>query len=238
VSPAPAGGHPVPGPHGLGPLGRLRRALAWAQLAPALRAAVAVVLLFVVAALLARSHAEAIRGWIGSHAAPGMAVFVASSALAVLLPLLSNLPLVPLAAIAWGPWWTAALLLAGWVLGAMLSFTLGRHARAAVTRHLPSVQRHADIERLIHPRHRLISLVLLRMTFPVDLLSYALGLFSPQTTLRDNALSTALGAAPFALLFAWAPAMPPLWQGGLFGVCTLAFLGHVRWVLRAPSPPT
>jgi len=40
------------------------------------------------------------------------------------------------------------------------------------------------------------------MTFPVDVLSYALGLFSRSTTLAENMVSTAIGGAPFALLFA------------------------------------
>jgi len=39
-------------------------------------------------------------------------------------------------------------------------------------------------------------------------LSYALGLFSARTTLAENVLSTALGAAPFALLFALVPTWP------------------------------
>jgi uncharacterized membrane protein YdjX (TVP38/TMEM64 family) len=216
----------------------LHRALTWAELLPSLRAALAVVLLFGAALILAREFAAPIRALLAANTAVGVIVFVATSVVAVLMPMLTNLPLVPLAVLAWGPGWTSVLLLLGWVVGAGLSFWLGRHARAAILRVFPAVQRHADIDRLIHPRHRLASLVMLRMTFPVDVLSYALGLFSRGTTLVENTLSTALGAAPFALLFAWFPTWSGTAQVAAFIVSVLVFVAYVRWVLRrTPQPP-
>jgi len=73
------------------------------------------------------------------------------------------------------------------------------------------------------------------MTFPVDVLSYALGLFSRSTTLIENALSTALGAAPFALLFALLPTLSTPVQLVVFGGSALAFAVYALWVLRGPS---
>jgi uncharacterized membrane protein YdjX (TVP38/TMEM64 family) len=202
-------------------------------LLPSLRAALGVTVLFAAALWLAREHAGAIRDVMTAHARLGVAVFVLSSIVAVLLPMLTNLPLVPLAVLAWGPWWTAALLLAGWVAGATLSFLLARRARAFVLRRFGSVRRHADIDRLIHPRHRLLSLVLLRMTFPVDVLSYALGLFSRDTRTTDVALSTAFGAAPFALLFALLPTLSPTGQAVVAAASAGAFALYLVWVSRA-----
>jgi uncharacterized membrane protein YdjX (TVP38/TMEM64 family) len=207
-------------------------ALTGQQLWPSLRSALWVLALFGAALVLVHVFAEPIRSTVAGHATLGAVVFVATSALAVLMPLLTNLPLLPIAVLAWGPWWTAALLLLGWTGGAALSFWLARHARAAILTHFPSVQRHADIDRLIHPRHHLASLVLLRMTFPVDVLSYALGLFSHRTTLADNALSTALGAAPFALLFALFPSWPASAQLAVFAVSALLFGLYVVWLAR------
>jgi uncharacterized membrane protein YdjX (TVP38/TMEM64 family) len=212
-----------------------RAALTWAEWWPSLRAALAVLVLFVVALALTQRWAAPIEQALAGHAALAVVVFVASSALAVLMPALTNLPLVPIATLAWGPGWTAALLLAGWTLGSALSFRLGREARALIVRRFPSVQRHAGIERLIHPRRRLASLVILRMTFPVDVLSYALGLFSPATTLAQNTLATLIGAAPFALLFAWVPAMSVPLQLAVFGGSALAFVLYALWALK-PAP--
>lgn len=220
-------------PHAPAPL---RRALTWSDLWPSVRAGVGVVVLFVVAVVLVGAYTAPIQSVMGAHAPLGLVVFVATSVVAVLLPMLTNLPLLPLAVLAWGPWSTAGLLLAGWVVGAALSFWLGRHARDTILRHFPSVRRHADIDRLIHPRYRMTSLVLLRMTFPVDVLSYALGLFSRNTTLTENVVSTALGAAPFALLFAWVPALPPGGQVVVFVASTAVFVAYAVWVLRRPDP--
>lgn len=213
----------------------LRRALPWARLAPALRLALWVAVLFAGGLWLARQFAAPVQALLAEHATWAVALFVASSALAVLVPVASNLPLVPLLVPTFGPWWTAAWLLLGWLLGATASFALGRRARAWVLRWLPSVQRHADIDRLIHPRHRLLSLVSLRMTFPVDVLSYALGLFSRDTRWPEVAGSTLLGAAPFALLFAWFPALSGTAQLGVLGLSIAGFAVHLWWVLRRAS---
>jgi membrane protein YqaA with SNARE-associated domain len=213
----------------------LRHALSAPQLWPSLRNGLWVIALFAGGVLVARLYAEQIQGLLAEHATLGAGIFLASSAIAVLLPLLSNLPLVPAAVVAWGPWPTAALLLLGWIAGAGLAFALGRHARRLTLRHFPSAQRHADIDRLIHPDHRLLSLVLLRMTFPVDVLSYALGLFSRSTTAAENLFSTTLGAAPFALLFVLFPTLPASWQGAVFAASVLAFGLHALWVWRGPQ---
>lgn len=214
----------------------LRRALSWSELRPSVRSGLAVLALFVIALLLARQYTVPIRSLLEANRALGVAVFFVTSATAVLLPVATNLPLVPLAVLAFGPWATASLLLAGWVAGAALSFMLARRARALILRRFPSVQRHADIDRLIDPRHRMVSLVLLRMTFPVDVLSYALGLFSRRTTLAENTLATAIGAAPFALLFAFVPVLSAPAQAAVFAASAVAFVVYVAWVLERGPP--
>lgn len=216
----------------------LRRALNWADLWPSVRAGLGVIALFAAGVWLARQYALPIQEALRGNAGLGIAVFFVTSAVAVLLPMFSNLPLVPLAVLAWGPWWTALILQLGWVTGAALSFTLGRHARAWILRHFPSVQRHADIDRLIHPHHRLWSLVMLRMTFPVDVLSYALGLFSRNTTSTENMVSTALGAAPFGVLFALFPTLSGTAQWVVFGGSLLAFVLYASWIVRRPASPS
>lgn len=222
---APAQPEPHRGHH-------LLPALDWHELWPSTRAGLWVVALFAVALLLARLWAEPIRVALAEHHRLGIVIFVVTSAVAVVVPALTNLPLLPLAVLAWGPWWAALLLQLGWVIGAGLSFVLARRAREPIMRRFPSVMRHAQIDRLIHPTRRLASLVLLRMTFPVDVLSYALGLFSPRTTLAEVMASTAIGAAPFALVFAWFPALPLAEQAALFVASALAFVVYALWMVR------
>ncbi len=213
-----------------------RAPLSWAELLPSWRTGAAVLVMFAAAMLIAREAGPWLEVEGARHVTLGMAVFFVTSIVAVLAPMLTNLPLVPFATLAYGWGWTAALLLAGWIAGATLSFTLGRRARETILRRFPSVRRHADIDRLIDDRHRLLSLVLLRMTFPVDVLSYALGLFSQRTSALDNALSTGLGAAPFALLFALVPSLSSRTQGAVLVVSSLVFVLYAAWMLRRSAP--
>ncbi len=213
-------------------------ALTRKDLLPSMRSLAWVLLLFALAIVLSRMYAAPIGTALADHATFGIAIFFGTTALAVVLPLFSNLPLVPIAVLLWGPWWTALIIMLGWVAGAALSFGLARRASPLMLRMFPEVSRYARIDRLIHPRHHVLSLVFLRMTFPVDILSYVLGLFSRKTTPFENAVSTALGGAPFALLFAFFPALPVALQALIFGVSALVFGGYVLWVMRThPHPP-
>jgi uncharacterized membrane protein YdjX (TVP38/TMEM64 family) len=202
------------------------------QLLPSVLAGMWATALFVAGILLTTAYPTAIQNAVASNDAFGVVVFFVTSVLAVLFPLASNLLLVPLAVLTWGPWWTAGLLLSGWIVGAGLSFALGRYASVFVLRHFPAAHRHADIDRLIHPRHRMGSLVLLRMTFPVDVLSYALGLFSRSTTLKENVVSTAIGAAPFAVMFSLFPTLSTSAQLAVIGATGLTFVAYAAWALR------
>lgn len=222
--------HPAPPPNRL-----LRNALSRAELWLSVRAGLGVLLLFAAGLWLAHQYAGPISDTLATHAVLGVLVFFVSAVVAVLVPLLTNLPLMPLAVLAWGPWWSALILMLGWVAGSALSFLLGRHARVAILRRFPSVQRHAQIDRLIHPQHRLLSLVMLRMTFPVDVLSYALGLFSARTSLLESITSTTLGAAPFAVLFALFPTLSGGTQWAVFGASVLGFVVYAWWVLHRPD---
>jgi uncharacterized membrane protein YdjX (TVP38/TMEM64 family) len=208
--------------------------LSRSNLLPTLRPLAWGLLLFALAIALARAYATPIVQALSGHGLLGAVLFVASTALAVVLPLFSNLALAPFAVLLWGPWSTAALLLLGWVAGAALAFALGRTLRAPLLRLFPGATRYAQIDRLLHPSHPLLSLIALRMTFPVDILSCVLGLFSTKTTAWANALSTGIGGAPFALLFAFFPALPWAWQAALFSVCALAFAAYAFLAMRRP----
>lgn len=200
------------------------RSAAWMALAAAL-----VWLAWMLGTLVAEPMARALQ----DHSAMALALFVLSTAAAVVMPIATNLPLVPAAVQLWGPWGTAAALLGGWVLGSWLAFVLGRLVRLGWLTRAPGLPQVTDIDRWIHPRHRLASLVWLRISFPLDVLSFALGLFSARTTLWQLLLSTALGGAPFALLFAFAPRLPWWAQALLLGGCTLLFLVYAAWMRRA-----
>ncbi len=197
-------------------------------------------ILFVIALVLTRSFEPRIVSAASGHETLGIGIFFATTALAVVFPFFTNLPFVPVAVLLWGPWWTAFIMFCGWMAGSAASFMVARFLSGELARRFPGVSRYADIDRLIAPSAPIASLVLLRMTFPVDILSYALGLFSTRTTARQNLLSTAIGVAPFALLFAFLPTFPVAGQTAFLAGSAFVFLGYASWVTagvpRHPVP--
>ncbi|MEQ1805902.1 MAG: hypothetical protein ABL900_11055, partial [Burkholderiaceae bacterium] len=85
-------------------------ALTRRDLLPSVRTLAWVLLLFALAIVLARSYATPIGAALSDHQALGVVLFFGTTALAVVLPLFSNLPLVPFAVLLWGPGWTAVLI--------------------------------------------------------------------------------------------------------------------------------
>ena len=79
------------------------------------------------------------------------------------------------------------------------------------------VRRYMSLERLRtfekrFSRHDLFwTVVFLRMTVPVDILSYALGLFSTISA-RSFFVATIIGVTPFAFMFAYVGTLPPYTQ--------------------------
>jgi len=200
---------------------------------PQLPSLVGVVLLFIVGLALTRRFEPQIVSALQDHGAIGAAIFFATTVLAVVFPLFTNLPLVPVAVLLWGPWWTALILTLGWIAGSAASFALAHLLARALIHSFPLVSRYTDIDRLIHRAHPIASLVVLRMTFPVDILSFALGLFSARTTASQNLISTALGVVPYALLFAFFPTLSLAAQLALIGAGAVAFLVYAMWLPKA-----
>jgi uncharacterized membrane protein YdjX (TVP38/TMEM64 family) len=191
------------------------------------------VVLFVVALGLTRSYEPQIVAALQGHGSLGLAVFFGTTALAVVFPFFTNMPLVPIAVVLWGPGWTALILEFGWIAGSAVSFALARLLGRAAIQRFPLLTRYTDIDRLIHPSQPLLALVVLRMTFPVDILSFALGLFSARTTAAQNLLATAIGVMPFAILFAFLPTLSWPAQAALLVASALAFVFYAWWVLQA-----
>lgn len=91
----------------------LDAALTRRDLLPSLRSLTWVLLLFALAIVLSRIYATPIGAALGDHGRLGVAIFFGTTALAVVLPLFSNLPLVPIAVLLWGPWWSALIMMLG-----------------------------------------------------------------------------------------------------------------------------
>ncbi len=159
---------------------------------------------------------------LGNGGMSSAAIFIFLTALFVVFIIpLDIVLLIPLGTILWGPVPTALMSITGWTLGALVAFGIARTYGLPLVRTLVGEHRIRMFGEHI-PTHDLFwSVVFLRLLVPVDLLSYALGLFS-SLSWRKYLVATALGVAPFGFFFAFAGTLPFWYQ--LFVLCCALLL--------------
>lgn len=161
-----------------------------------------IVLLFIFASYLAREYEENITSIVSDNSTLGMLYYVIITAVAVVVAPVSTLPLIPIASVAWG-WFIAGVLsILGWVLGSQIAFLLARRYGKPLVQKMVSLERLERYEKRLPEKNIFWTVVLLRMVVPVDVLSYAVGLFSEMKS-RTYFLATILGVIPFAFIFAY-----------------------------------
>jgi uncharacterized membrane protein YdjX (TVP38/TMEM64 family) len=158
--------------------------------------------LFVLVSYFSQAYFETIIHHLDAYTFSGMLFYVAGATLTTVIAPLSFLPIMPIAVMLWGSFLTAVLSILAWSLGAGIAFVIARKfGRPLVLKLLG--EKKMQFAATILPRKRLfLAIVFLRMVLPVDLLSYALGLFVDMSFSRYM-LATILGLTPFAFAFAY-----------------------------------
>jgi len=185
---------------------------------------------FVGVSYLAHLYEPEIAAIVNGGGAAGVVGFVVLTAVFVIFVIPLDLVfLVPLGAVVWGPVPTALMSIAGWTLGAAVAFGIARLFGARVVERLIGLKRVRAVESRIPKHHLFGSVILLRMMVSVDILSYALGLFSTMPW-GLYIIATAIGVTPFGFYFAFAGVLPMWYQvaavGGALALATLVFLKY------------
>lgn len=145
---------------------------------------------------------SALEAWIEGYPFLGATLYVAVLAVSIVLLPLSSLPLLPFAARLYGVWATALLSAAGWWIGALIAFQVARLGRRYLER-VTSLEVIDRFERTIPRDLSFFGIVILRMIFPVDLVSFALGLLK-QLSFMTYAVASLIGILPFAFVWSYA----------------------------------
>lgn len=139
---------------------------------------------------------------IQSHPFLGSAIYVTLLATSVVILPFSSLPFLPFAANTFGIWMAGVLSIAGWWIGCLIAFQIARMGRPLIERFV-SLKTVDALEKKIPPDIGFIGIVILRMTFPVDVISFALGLFK-HLSFSMYALASLIGIIPFAFVWSYA----------------------------------
>ena len=143
------------------------------------------------------SQFAAAEGLIRQQQAWGMVVFVALAALSAMIAFVSSAVLIPVAVYVWGPWVCFALLWAGWFLGGLAAYAIGRYLGRPIVHRLVRPAALERQERWARSRRSLIGIVLLQLAIPSDLAGYVFGLIRCPFLPFVGAL--ALAEVPYAL---------------------------------------
>ncbi len=160
----------------------------------------------VLAALLASFQGlhQTIVGWIAlaepviaAHPVWGAVVFTALAALGAILIFVSSWLLVPIGVQAWGPWWCFALLMTGWFVGGVVTYSIGRFLGRPMVRRLLPDALISRYEGRIPTGGRFLPALLVSLSVPSDIGGYFFGLVKYPARVYFAALLVA--ELPYAL---------------------------------------
>jgi len=138
----------------------------------------------------------------GYHYIFGFFLYIFFSVLMTIIAPLSSVPLVPVASSLWG-WEVAGILnVISWTIGAYVAFMLASKYGKPLIKRFVKMDKIEKLEKRIPKKHIFWTIIFLRVVVPVDVLSYALGLFS-SIRVGKYLLATVIGVLPFAFLFSY-----------------------------------
>ncbi|MEK6914810.1 MAG: VTT domain-containing protein [Nanoarchaeota archaeon] len=138
-------------------------------------------------------------------------IFIILEIFATVAAPVSAVPLIPIFSNIYGWFITGLLSIIGWTIGSVISFFLARKYGVPLVNKLVNLDKVHKLEKNIPDEHLFLSIVILRMILPVDILSYALGLFS-KVKFGTYFWATLIGIIPFAFIWAYVGILPIYYQ--------------------------
>ncbi len=166
--------------------------------------------LFILSSYLVRENIDLIKDLIGNDFL-GILIYILITITAIVIAPISMMPLIPIASNIWGRVPTAIILIFGWTLGSIIVFYISRKYGVPLIKKFVSLEKINKLESKIPKENLFLDILLLRMIIPVDILSYALGLFS-KVKFKTYFLATIIGLIPFAFVFSYLGTIPFYYQ--------------------------
>ena len=177
------------------------------------------------ALVVVRMHADGITRFINHHPFWGVFLYLILNVLDAVIAPGATLPLIPVAARAWGRVPTALVTTAGWTLGSLIAFLIARRWGYPIVKKLTSRERIRQVGKYI-PDDLFWSIVLLRLVMPMDVMSYVLGLLTDISWSRYM-LATAMGLTPSAFVLAYLGKLPNAYEIIMLGVALAVIVAAV-----------
>ena len=184
--------------------------------------------LFVLSSYLVRTNIEFVQSLIKNNFL-GMMVYILITIIAVVIAPISMMPLIPIASNLWG-WLNAGLInLIGWTLGSFIVFFICRKYGVDLIKKFVSLKSINKFESKIPKENLFVDILLLRMIFPIDILSYILGLFS-KVNFKIYSTATIIGLIPLAFIFSYLGTVKTLYQ--IIGILIIVLIITTIHIIR------
>ena len=181
-----------------------------------------IIFVFIVFTYFVQTNVEFFEELIGKSLA-GILIYILIIIVAIVVAPISSIPLIPLVSNIWG-WQLAGIInVVGWTLGSVVVFFLTRRYGVEIIKRLISIKQIYYFENKIPKENLFLVVFLLRMVVPVDILSYALGLFS-KIKFWPFVFTTVLGIIPGAFALAYVGTINLLFQVIIFLIVGIVVL--------------
>lgn len=159
----------------------------------------------------------------------GSLIYILIIIFAIVVAPISAMPLMPVASNIYGWFYGAVFTIVGWTLGSFVVFFLCRKYGIDLVKKFVSLKSIYKIESKIPKGEVFFDILLLRMIVPVDILSYALSLFT-KVKFRTYAITTIIGITPFAFVWSYLGVIPLIYQ--ILGITAIVLLITLVHLLR------
>jgi uncharacterized membrane protein YdjX (TVP38/TMEM64 family) len=157
---------------------------------------------FVLASYFSQQNVEEVRVLILKGGAWSLVFYVLAGVIAIVVAPLTSIPLIPVVVQVWGVFLTSILTIISWTIGSLGAFWVARKFGAPIVSKIESIDKTKEIASRVPKEKMFWYLIFLRTTIPVDILSYALGLFT-NISWRMFSLTTFIGIIPATFLFSY-----------------------------------
>lgn len=132
----------------------------------------------------------------------GMSVYFILINLEIVLGFASLIPLIPVASSIWGSLTSFLLVWSGWTLGSLFILIISRRIGIPLLEKFSSVKELEKYRKFIPKNKLFLSVILIRLLLPIDIMSYAICLFT-KIKWKKYTLATLIGYAPWCFFLAY-----------------------------------
>jgi uncharacterized membrane protein YdjX (TVP38/TMEM64 family) len=198
-----------------------------------------VAILFTISTFIVDLYLDTLRDIIEQNYYLGAIIFIIFEALTVVFAPLSSTPIVPIASRTYGVFITFFLFYIGNVIGSIIAFFISKKYGKKIVKKLIDIKRAEDLLGNLSRKNLFISLILLRIAVPAEIVSYSAGIFKEKISNKMFISTLLIGAIPGGIFFAYIGSLRILYQLAwwIFALFSVLLILYLLYKINKKSNP-